>query len=125
MSESEKSGSGEGQGEGGRAAGAISSGTTAGGIPKAVFVVSEWSGITSGTQSNPSSPPTQDDVDAFMKEHTSAEAVIKQFDELYRKYKFMEANLTQKKKRYDVSTPVLHNLVSGIHGLGYPAPRYY
>lgn len=36
-----------------------------------------------------------------MKEqgHSSAEAVIKQFDELYKKYKFMEANLTQKKKR--------------------------
>ncbi len=37
----------------------------------------------------------------FMKEqgHSSAEAVLKQFDELYRKYKFMEVNLMQKKKR--------------------------
>ena len=43
----------------------------------------------------------KDDVDAFMKEqgNSSAEVVIKQFDELYRKYKFLEANLTQKKKR--------------------------
>lgn len=41
----------------------------------------------------------QDDVDAFMKEHSSSDVVMKQFDELYRKYKFMEANLTQKKKR--------------------------
>lgn len=29
----------------------------------------------------------------------SAEVVMKRFDELYRKYKFMEANLVHKKKR--------------------------
>lgn len=33
-------------------------------------------------------------------ENTSAEVVIKRFDELYKKYKFMEYNLTQKKKRW-------------------------
>ncbi len=47
----------------------------------------------------------QDDVEAFMSkpENNSAEVVIKRFDELYKKYKFMEYNLSQKKKRYCVS----------------------
>ncbi len=33
-------------------------------------------------------------------ENPSAEVVIRRFDELYKKYKFMEYNLSQKKKRY-------------------------
>lgn len=32
-------------------------------------------------------------------ENPSAEVVIRRFDELYKKYKFMEYNLSQKKKR--------------------------
>ena len=36
-----------------------------------------------------------------MKEQgQTAETVLKQFDELYRKYKYMEANLIEKRKRY-------------------------
>ena len=40
-------------------------------------------------------------MDTFMKEpgNTSAEVVMKRFDEVYRKYKFMDANLVLKKKR--------------------------
>lgn len=85
--------------------GAISSGVAGGGIPKAVFVVSKLvEREVDAYKFLPSPSPSlwQDDVDAFMKQQgsSSAETVIKQFDELYRKYKFMEANLTQKKKRY-------------------------
>ncbi len=44
----------------------------------------------------------QEDVDKFMKDpgNTSAEVVLKRFDEQHGKYKFMEVNLTQKKKRW-------------------------
>ncbi len=50
----------------------------------------------------PTNYTLKDDVDSFMKEpgNTSAEVVMKKFDELYKKYKFMESNLTQKKKRW-------------------------
>ena len=33
-------------------------------------------------------------------ENTSVEAVLKRFDEQHMKYKFMDANLSQKKKRW-------------------------
>lgn len=44
----------------------------------------------------------QEDVDEFMKQdcNESAEAVIKRLDEQHQKYKFMELNLMQKKRRY-------------------------
>lgn len=44
----------------------------------------------------------QEDVDQFMKEagNGSAEVVLKRFDEQYKKYKFIEANLAVKRKRY-------------------------
>ena len=43
----------------------------------------------------------QEDVDAFMQlpGNSSAEAVLRQFDEQHNKYKFLEANLKQKKLR--------------------------
>lgn len=43
----------------------------------------------------------QEDVDKFMQEaeNSSAEVVLKRFEELYNKYKYMEISLTQKKRR--------------------------
>uniref|UniRef100_A0A7N4PHW9 Prefoldin subunit 3 n=1 Tax=Sarcophilus harrisii TaxID=9305 RepID=A0A7N4PHW9_SARHA len=56
------------------------------GIPEAVFV---------------------EDVDAFMKQpgNESVDNVLKKLDEQYQKYKFMELNLTQKKKRLKNQIP--------------------
>ncbi|KAE8584307.1 hypothetical protein XENTR_v10020910 [Xenopus tropicalis] len=56
------------------------------GIPEAVFV---------------------EDVDAFMKKpgNETADAVLKKLDEQYQKYKFMELNLTQKKRRLKSQIP--------------------
>ncbi|OCT65852.1 prefoldin subunit 3 isoform X2 [Xenopus laevis] len=56
------------------------------GIPEAVFV---------------------EDVDAFMKKpgNETADAVLKKLDEQYQKYKFMELNLTQKKRRLKNQIP--------------------
>ena len=80
-----------------------------GGIPRAVFVVNSWSSILPCHRQMLVRMRdkvqlffcSQEDVDEFMKksENTSAEVVLKRFDELYNKYKFMEANLVQKKKR--------------------------
>ena len=44
----------------------------------------------------------QEDVDQFMKQsgNGSVELVLKRFDEQYKKYKFLEANLLAKRKRY-------------------------
>ena len=43
----------------------------------------------------------QEDVEAFMQltGNSSAEAVLRRFDDQHNKYKFMEANLRQKKQR--------------------------
>ena len=73
-----------------------------GGIPKAVFVVSNSCIFPFNAHHSTSQFIMKEDVDAFMKEpgNSTAEVVMKRFDELYRKYKFMEANLIQKKKRF-------------------------
>ena len=49
----------------------------------------------------------QEDVDKFMQDpkNPSAEVVLKRFDEQHTKYKFMEANLIEKKKRYRSRIP--------------------
>ena len=46
--------------------------------------------------------PPQEDVDQFMKQpgNGTVELVLKRFDEQYKKYKFLEANLVAKRKRY-------------------------
>ncbi|XP_075040458.1 prefoldin subunit 3 [Mixophyes fleayi] len=56
------------------------------GIPEAVFV---------------------EDVDSFMKKagNETADAVLKKLDEQYQKYKFMELNLSQKKRRLKNQIP--------------------
>nr|XP_005994999.1 PREDICTED: prefoldin subunit 3-like [Latimeria chalumnae] len=56
------------------------------GIPEAVFV---------------------EDVDTFMKQpgNETADIVLKKLDEQYQKYKFMELNLVQKKKRLKSQIP--------------------
>ncbi|XP_030065858.1 prefoldin subunit 3 isoform X1 [Microcaecilia unicolor] len=56
------------------------------GIPEAVFV---------------------EDVDAFMKQpgNETADVVLKKLDEQYQKYKFMELNLSQKKRRLKSQIP--------------------
>ncbi|KAG8448025.1 hypothetical protein GDO86_015211 [Hymenochirus boettgeri] len=48
-----------------------------------------------------------EDVDAFMKKpgNESADAVLKKLDEQYQKYKFMELNLKQKKRRLKNQIP--------------------
>ncbi|XP_074134385.1 prefoldin subunit 3 isoform X3 [Sminthopsis crassicaudata] len=48
-----------------------------------------------------------EDVDAFMKQpgNESVDNVLKKLDEQYQKYKFMELNLTQKKKRLKNQIP--------------------
>lgn len=47
----------------------------------------------------------QEDVNEFMKQpdNGTAEVVLKRFDEQYKKYKFLEANLVAKRNRYDLS----------------------
>jgi len=56
------------------------------GIPEAVFV---------------------EDVDSFMKQpgNETADTVLKKLDEQYQKYKFMELNLAQKKRRLKGQIP--------------------
>lgn len=44
----------------------------------------------------------KDDVEAHMKKEDNVEMALKKLDEQYQKYKFMEANLVQKKLRYDI-----------------------
>ncbi|CAK8671610.1 unnamed protein product [Clavelina lepadiformis] len=58
------------------------------GIPEAVFV---------------------EDVDKYMKEHepATAEDMLKKLDENYQKYKLMEVNLTEKKRRLKQQIPDL------------------
>uniref|UniRef100_A0A5F8GVK7 Prefoldin subunit 3 n=1 Tax=Monodelphis domestica TaxID=13616 RepID=A0A5F8GVK7_MONDO len=48
-----------------------------------------------------------EDVDAFMKQpgNESIDTVLKKLDEQYQKYKFMELNLTQKKRRLKNQIP--------------------
>ena len=43
----------------------------------------------------------KEDVDSFMKQpgNETADTVLKKLDEQYQKYKFMELNLAQKKRR--------------------------
>jgi len=72
------------------------------GIPRAVFVVRSFLKMSV----NPLIRAhfircAQPDIGKFMKEpgNTSAEVVLRKFDENYRKYKFMEANLSVKKSR--------------------------
>ncbi len=67
-------------------------------IPEAIFLVSV---LTVSVYVCECVCVMQDDVESFMAkpENPSAEVVIRRFDELYKKYKFMEYNLSQKKKR--------------------------
>nr|XP_033804298.1 prefoldin subunit 3-like [Geotrypetes seraphini] len=48
-----------------------------------------------------------EDVDAFMKQpgNETADVVLKKLDEQYQKYKFMELNLSQKKRRLKCQIP--------------------
>uniref|UniRef100_A0A8C9J960 Prefoldin subunit 3 n=1 Tax=Panthera tigris altaica TaxID=74533 RepID=A0A8C9J960_PANTA len=59
--------------------------------------------------SNPSTPSTRnnEDVDSFMKQpgNETADIVLKKLDEQYQKYKFMELNLAQKKRRLKGQIP--------------------
>ena len=72
------------------------------GIPEAVFVVSYSLGsrtpypLVVATRCR-----VQEDVEAFMQlpGNSSAEVVLRRFDDQHNKYKFMEANLKQKKQR--------------------------
>lgn len=45
--------------------------------------------------------PLKEDVDSFMKQpgNETADVVLKKLDEQYQKYKFLELNLAQKKRR--------------------------
>ena len=73
------------------------------GIPEAVFVVRVWTKLHLAKPSH-LSPSPQEDVDAYMRDvaNSSAEVVLKRFDEQRNKYKFLEANLKQKKQRWVV-----------------------
>nr|XP_014334855.1 PREDICTED: prefoldin subunit 3 isoform X2 [Bos mutus] len=53
------------------------------------------------------SPRKQEDVDSFMKQpgNETADIVLKKLDEQYQKYKFMELNLAQKKRRLKGQIP--------------------
>ncbi|XP_064404434.1 prefoldin subunit 3-like [Halichondria panicea] len=57
-----------------------------------------------------------DDVESFMAkpENPSAEVVIRRFDELYKKYKFMEYNLSQKKKRLRDQIPEIQTSLDTV-----------
>lgn len=80
------------------------------GIPEAVFVVRVWTKLHLAESFHPLSPPLslQEDVDAYMRDeaNSSAEVVLKRFDEQRNKYKFLEANLRQKKQRWVLSCAV-------------------
>ena len=66
------------------------------GIPEAVFV---------------------EDVDKFMQEaeNSSAEVVLKRFEELYNKYKYMEISLTQKKRRLRNQIPDIQKSLDAVN----------
>nr|XP_013795728.1 PREDICTED: prefoldin subunit 3 isoform X1 [Apteryx mantelli mantelli] len=51
--------------------------------------------------------PVKEDVDSFMKQpgNETADVVLKKLDEQYQKYKFMELNLAQKKRRLKSQIP--------------------
>ncbi|XP_032083802.1 prefoldin subunit 3 isoform X1 [Thamnophis elegans] len=51
--------------------------------------------------------PSAEDVDSFMKQpgNETADVVLKKLDEQYQKYKFMELNLAQKKRRLKSQIP--------------------
>ena len=72
-------------------------------LPKAIFVVSHM-GCHVTSRDISSFHSTQEDVDKFMQEpgNSSAEQVLRRFDELHTKYKFMESNLIEKKRRCDL-----------------------
>lgn len=74
------------------------------GIPEAVFVVSGKTKLPVAVSFHllPPPLPLQEDVDAYMRDaaNSSAEVVLKRFDEQRNKYKFLEANLKQKKQRW-------------------------
>ncbi|POI22339.1 hypothetical protein CIB84_013912, partial [Bambusicola thoracicus] len=51
--------------------------------------------------------PFKEDVDSFMKQpgNETADVVLKKLDEQYQKYKFLELNLAQKKRRLKGQIP--------------------
>merc|ERR1711872_197197 len=55
-----------------------------------------------------------DDVDAYMKKETSSEVALQRLDEQYQKYKFMEANLVQKKVRLTTQVPDIKSTLAAI-----------
>merc|ERR1712126_679025 len=58
-----------------------------------------------------------DDVDSYMKKETSSEIALQRLDEQYQKYKFMEANLVQKKLRLTNQVPDIKATLAAIHCL--------
>merc|ERR1712025_52707 len=58
-----------------------------------------------------------DDVEAYMKKETSSEAALQKLDEQYQKYKFMEANLIQKKMRLSSQVPDIKSTLAAINCL--------
>ena len=56
----------------------------------------------------------QEDVNQFMKlpGNGTTEVVLKRFDEQYKKYKFLEANLLAKRKRYDALADLYSDLLT-------------
>ncbi|XP_002737438.1 prefoldin subunit 3-like [Saccoglossus kowalevskii] len=69
-----------------------------GGIPEAIFV---------------------EDVEKYMKDpaHTTAETVLQSLDEQHQKYKFMELNLLQKKKRLMAQIPDIRSTLDIVKHL--------
>lgn len=62
----------------------------------------------------------QEDVDAFMalpENNGNADKVLKKFDELHSKYKFMEYNLAAKKKRFKSQIPDFQSSIDMIQVL--------
>ena len=58
-----------------------------------------------------------DDVEAYMKNETSSDAALLKLDEQYQKYKFMEANLMQKKMRLSSQVPNIKSTLAAINCL--------
>lgn len=58
-----------------------------------------------------------DDVDSYMGKETSSEAMLQKLDEQYQKYKFMEANLVQKKLRLSTQVPDIKATLDSIRSL--------
>uniref|UniRef100_A0A8C6ADH7 Prefoldin subunit 3 n=1 Tax=Marmota marmota marmota TaxID=9994 RepID=A0A8C6ADH7_MARMA len=71
------------------------------GIPEAVFVESRTYPVGNELSLH------KEDVDSFMKQpgNETADTVLKKLDEQYQKYKFMELNLAQKKRRLKGQIP--------------------